>query len=272
MDATSQGTLSSGRPGSEPAPEPRPQAPTAYVRSFNRYEYKYVIDHRQCVDFCRDLEPFTRPDPHCTDELGYGVRSLYWDSPERTFFWEKIEGFKDRRKLRFRRYPASDQVFIEIKQRTDRTIQKRRTRWPLDRTLAVFGPHTSEKSEDSELTDEERNDPVVREALVLCRMHNLQPAAWITYRRRALFAIHESDLRITVDRRLRYETQDLDLERPPEEGKCLLDPNRAVLEIKFNDRVPRWLCRLLEEHGIELSRMSKYCTAIDREFFDGRLT
>ena len=45
-----------------------------------------------------------------------------------------------------------------------------------------------------------------------------------------------------------------------------------MLEIKFDDRVPLWLTRMASRHGLQVVRLSKYCTAVDREFFGNRFT
>jgi len=244
------------------------QLASPYVRTFNRFEYKYLLRHEQVARFVQALTPYTRPDEHDAEARGYPVYSVYWDAEDLTFFWEKVDGIKFRRKLRFRLYPGHDEAFVEIKQRLDRTIQKRRSRWPLERMRAMFDP----EGPGADLSDEERADPVVREALILCAHHRLRPTMAVAYRRRALFGRHEPDLRITVDTRLRYDSNALDLGHPFEVGKEVLDPRLAVLELKFNDRVPLWLVRLVERQGLELMRFSKYCAAVDRKFFDGRHT
>lgn len=248
-----------------------PTLTSSYVRTFNRFEYKYLLGPEQVARFTAALAPFTRADEHDADQRGYPVYSVYWDSDDLTCFWEKVDGIKFRRKLRFRLYPGHDEAFVEIKQRLDRTIQKRRSRFSLERVRAMFDP-ASPESCGSSLTDEERADPVVREALILCAQQRLRPTMAVSYRRRALFGRHEPDLRITVDSRLRYDAQALDLAEPFEVGKQILDPRLSVLELKFNDRVPLWLVRLVEHQGLELMRFSKYCAAVDRHFFDGRHT
>jgi hypothetical protein len=94
----------------------------------------------------------------------------------------------------------------------------------------------------------------------------------ISYRRRAFFAVFESDLRITFDTRVQYHSRDLDIARPFETGKYLIRPELVVVEVKFNERVPRWLCKLIAKYELQFVRLSKYCTAVDLEFFRGDLT
>jgi hypothetical protein len=235
---------------------------SAYVRSFNRFELKYVASVESARELADALRTHARPDPH-SGERGYPVYSLYWDSPELEFFWEKLDGEKYRRKLRFRRYETGDQVYVEIKQRIDRTVQKRRTRIELARALELFGGGGSPDARDAA-------DPVLSEALVLCRRHKLEPKVAVRYRRQAWFATFEPDLRVTFDTLLEHDAHELDLARPIDRGRAVLPPDRCVIEIKFNHRVPLWLIALIQRHGLEVVRFSKYCAAADLAFYEGR--
>jgi len=240
---------------------------TEYVRSFNRYELKYLLPHGRALDFVGDLAGTCRPDPHSDPARGYSVYSLYWDSPDLDFFWEKIDGQKYRRKLRLRRYVDGDFAFVEIKQRIDRTVQKRRVRLPLELAARVF----TERGVDPE-AEYELRDPVGQEALFLCHSFDLRPTMAVLYRRRAWFGEYDAELRITLDSRVQYDPRALDIREPFETGKYALSPDACVLEIKFNDRVPIWLTKLVARHELSLVRYSKYCAAIDRERFGGNYT
>lgn len=241
-----------------------PAQDSAYVRSFNRYELKYVTTVEAARALAEDLALHAAPDPHSGLE-GYPVYSLYWDSPELTFFWEKLDGEKLRRKLRFRRYEGRDDVYVEIKQRTDRTVQKRRTRMAADEAVALFDRGALDPARESAATD-----PVLQEALALTRLHQLAPTMAVRYRRQAWFATFEPDLRVTFDTRLQYDAHELDLARPFTTGTYILDPAWCVLEIKYNHRVPHWMLALVRKHGLDVVRFSKYCAAVDLARFGGR--
>ncbi len=240
---------------------------THVQRSDNRFELKYLISYAQVAAFVRSLDPYVKTDANSEEERGYPIHSVYWDSDEWTLFWEKIEGLKDRRKLRVRRYAGADYAFVEIKHRTDRTLQKRRTKLPLDTVLRTF------RWADDSLDDSETlADPVINEALYLKYTHRLRPRMAISYRRHAYFGRFEPSLRITVDTRVQYHPKETDIAAPFETGSYVLDPRIAILEIKFNDRVPDWLVRTVASHGLEMTRMSKFCTAVDLAYFGNRLT
>ncbi|MBM4356243.1 MAG: VTC domain-containing protein [Deltaproteobacteria bacterium] len=112
------------------------------IRRFNRYELKYLIHASEYRRLVRDLEPFMTPDPHGDVDGFYRVTSLYYDSPDYQCYRAKIDGLLFRRKLRLRIYPGTNilQVkkgFVEIKQRMNRTVQKRRVILPLSQAKAL---------------------------------------------------------------------------------------------------------------------------------------
>lgn len=118
-----------------------PTQPTGYqqtasrLHSFNRYEIKYLLDEFRVPDLRAALAARMGSDPF-SPQGGYPVTSLYYDTEDLRFYWEKIEGLRFRRKLRMRLYgrPAecTDEtpVQVEIKQRVNRVTQKRRIALP----------------------------------------------------------------------------------------------------------------------------------------------
>jgi hypothetical protein len=239
---------------------------TRHVRKANRFEIKYLVPHDAARRMVDAIEPYTVPDRHAVDEWGYPVYSVYWDSPRLALFWEKIEGLKYRRKLRFRRYADQPDVFVEIKQRVDRTLQKRRTRVSEEELRTWFEADAGEAGLSAP------EDPVVSEAIVLRHRYRLDPRMAISYRRLALFGLYDADLRITFDRRVQYRATDFDIAERFDAGNYVVDPRLVIMEIKFSERVPIWLCKLVSREGLQMIRLSKYCTAVDREYYQNTLT
>lgn len=240
--------------------------PIGTHQTMNRYEIKYLVATRRIPELLEDFAPYTRPDPH-SSEWGYPVHSVYWDTKDLLLFWEKIEGVKFRRKLRFRRYGDSSDIFVEIKQREDRTVQKRRLRLPVAEALATFG-----EGGESLNWDLVAGDSVATEVALMIERLRLRPTMAIRYRRRALFGAFDPELRITFDGRIQYHPVDFSLGRPFEEGHTVLDPRASVLEIKFDHRAPLWLTKSVRRHGLKMVRMSKYCSAVDQHLFGGENT
>jgi SPX domain protein involved in polyphosphate accumulation len=233
------------------------------VRRFNRYELKYVIPVRRCAAIMADLEGFVVPDPH-SGENGYRLVSLYYDSPGLDFFWAKVDGLKYRRKLRVRIYAEQDiehtsHAMVEIKQRTNRTVQKRRIELPLATAEALCSGSVGLRDLGS-LDDLDQE--VASEVLYLKSAMHLAPSAITAYRRVAYVGSrYESGLRITFDTDLRGRTHALrvnaDVDNVP-----LLSPEWCVLEVKTDDTVPDWVTSLLARHRCKIQRVSKYCAAV----------
>lgn len=233
----------------------------------NRFELKYLVATKAVPDLIAAMGDYLVPDPHADPDLGYRVTSIYWDTPALGFFWEKIEGVKYRRKLRMRRYDDTPNGFVEIKQREDRTLHKRRLKWPIERIDAVFGDGTR-RADWSALAD----DPVATEVALMIDRLALAPKVGISYRRRAFFGAFDPELRISFDSRLIYRMPPVTLAKPFDEGAYIVDPRVTVLEFKYDHRAPTWLTKLVCRRGLKMVRMSKYCSAIDLVHFGGSNT
>jgi len=103
----------------------------------------------------------------------------------------------------------------------------------------------------------------VREVQAYVDAQRLQPNSITSYFRRALVGtVHDPGLRITFDTDIRYRFTDLDLaSRNP--GRHMIHPERVVLEVKANERIPRWLASLVGEFNAQIIRISKYCQSIE---------
>lgn len=249
---------------SNPTPAPagrRPGATTLQaIRSRERYELKYLLSLQQAASLSTAVATYMDEDGH-GEGRSYAITSLYYDTADLRCYWEKIDGLRFRRKLRIRHYEGPEAltpetpVFVEIKQRTNRTVQKRRARLPYAPALALCA------GEDIE--HDPAQGPFVREVQAFVDTLRLQPTAITSYFRRALVGtVYDPGLRITFDTDIRYRTTDLDLaSRNP--GRHLLHPERVVLEVKANQRIPRWLADLVGEFNAQIIRISKYCQGIE---------
>ncbi len=231
------------------------------VKRFNRYELKYVIHATRQAAVAGDLLNFLSPDENGDRDGCYRVTSLYFDSPDLTFYRSKIEGLRFRRKLRIRIYPGSDPRsvttgFAEIKQRMNRTVQKRRVVLPLDDAMALCRGGTDP------LDLEGRDAETASEILYMVRAMHLRPKCVVSYRRRAFMGgRYEQGMRVTFDTLLQGRTSSL-LVNDTAKNYYFLPPDWFVMEVKVNERIPTWMTSLLAKHECTLQRVSKYCSAI----------
>ncbi len=231
------------------------------IRRFNRYELKYVVDAAVRDRLLPQLSLHMSPDREGSEDGTYRVNSLYHDTFDLRCYRAKLDGLNYRRKLRIRRYGSMEAglepvVMVEIKQRINRTTQKRRIAMPLEDAYALCDGRLDPSFSDP------LDQSVAEEVSYLVGSLQLGPKCVISYRRRALVGSrYEPGLRVTFDEDLQVS----DASRGVEEGAeryRFLPADKTILEVKTNDVVPIWLSRLLAAHACTLSRYSKYCAGI----------
>jgi hypothetical protein len=231
------------------------------IKRFNRFELKYIIRAGTRDALLEDIRAQMVPDPEGGESGVYQVTSLYYDTPDLQFFRSKIDGIRWRRKVRIRLYghPTDDvstRAMVEIKQRINRTTQKRRLAVPLDRAYALCGGEPLEGVKDA------KDAAVAGEIGYLVRALRLSPKVVISYTRQAFMGgRYEPGLRLTFDHGL-WCTEPSALLAPGPHRHAFLPPGWLVMEVKANDAVPLWVARMLARHSCELKRYSKYCAGL----------
>lgn len=233
------------------------------IRRFNRYELKYVLPSWKCDAIIADLAEMTTPDVHDRSR-GYRIVSLYYDSPGLDFFWAKIDGIKFRRKLRLRLYPDENDIertergMVEIKQRINRTVQKRRLELPLAQAEQLCSGSVDTKELD------ELDQEVASEVQYLVHAMHLRPSAITSYLRRAFVGNrYDSGLRITFDSDFVGRTHALRVHQNSANHR-IMPPEWSIMEVKSDDAVPDWVTSLLSRHECQLQRVSKYCATVSK--------
>ena len=186
------------------------QSDLAAIRTFNRYELKYLVDQQVLAQVRPELTARLDHDTH--GELGsYPVWSRYYDTYDLTCYWDKIDGLRFRRKLRIRHYGPPDTlsedspVWVEIKQRLNRVTQKRRARLPYRAAAALCAGGEVDGCDPGD-------EALVEEVERLVGEFDLRPSTVIGYTRDALVGREEdAGLRVTFDTRVRARDRDLDL-------------------------------------------------------------
>ncbi|MEX2603853.1 MAG: VTC domain-containing protein, partial [Gracilimonas sp.] len=110
-----------------------------------RFELKYLINEQQAQNIRHFVQSYLTIDEYgaTQPQLSYPVHSLYLDSPAFKTYFDTINGNRNRFKLRIRYYEKDneDTAFLELKQRYDRIIAKKRAKVPV-KSLdeLIFGP------------------------------------------------------------------------------------------------------------------------------------
>ncbi|MBI5508699.1 MAG: polyphosphate polymerase domain-containing protein [Deltaproteobacteria bacterium] len=233
------------------------------IKRFNRYELKYIIPVATRDAVLEELLLHVDPDREGDKNGVYKVTSLYYDTPDLQFYRSKLDGIKYRRKVRIRQYgefttEPDPRVMIEIKQRINRTTQKRRLALKRSEAYALCAGELARQFED-------RGDAAVAsEVEYLVKTLFLKPSCLVGYVRRAFMGrAYEPGLRVTFDELLWCGTPAMGLtDAVPHHS--IMELSHVVMEVKANDAVPLWLSLLLARKDCALDRFSKYCAGVAR--------
>jgi hypothetical protein len=224
------------------------------VRFADRFELKYVVPRTLWVTLRQALAPYVEPDGFRDDRGGYWVHSVYFDDDALTAYQDKVAGVKQRRKLRLRWYGAGrpQDGWLEIKERIDRAIRKRRVRVPIAAALAALGG------------GEVLAGAVGAEACAMAWRGRLRPRVLVGYRREACQGRFDPRLRITFDCQLHGRESALFDDGARRSDPECLDPRLAVLEVKFDRAMPVWFPGLVRQFDLPLHKFSKYGAVLAR--------
>lgn len=231
------------------------------IEIFSRREQKYLITKQQYEQLVERIMPRMRYDKYGVDGK-YAVTSLYFDNDDLDIYYETKNKVKYRQKLRLRIYDKTDingKAFLEIKQKHNDVVNKRRVVLPLAEAYRFLEKGTQEKLASYQST----NEQVLREIDYYKNFYQLRPEMIVSYNRHAFHGIKDSELRITFDLDLKCRDQDLAVENGPY-GERFIDKDLVVLEVKVNDSVPLWLTRHLQDLDCEQRSASKFCTSTER--------
>jgi hypothetical protein len=245
-------------------PEVRHETVTRPKRPL-RYELKYLVRREQADAVMAELTERMTLDTHGNADGVYPITSLYYDTPGYRAYWAKIDGERNRRKVRVRVYDnqiitPETSAFLEVKQRVDKLMRKRR----------VILPYAAAVDFDAfdALAQANQGDgaALLQEVYYLYRTLQLRPSCIVTYDRKAYEGdAYHPDLRVTVDTNLRGRVHDLSLlSTGIAENRAVLGAEFAVLEVKANSNVPTWIAQVLARHHCSFYRISKYCLVLEK--------
>ncbi len=200
-----------------------------------------------------DKYSYRRPD------RAYTVRSIYLDTAHGTIYSNKLEGNRERIKVRIRGYndvDAESVVGLELKRKRGAGSWKSRALAPLVDVrdwlsemngVLPFAPH---------------DYAAARRFGYFTKRFHLRPTALVTYDREAFVGVHDPTLRVTMDMRLRgrFTDQLMDLGGP---CPVTVYTQSFILEVKFDYHFPSWIKPLLEELGAAKQALSKYVLVVD---------
>jgi len=227
------------------------------IEVFNRYEIKFMMDSDTCQKVQQQLVEYMELDEYCKNNPFYTICNIYYDTDDNHLIRHSLSKPKYKEKLRLRGYGVpklEDKVYLEIKKKVNKLVNKRRTKLVLGEAYGFA--NTGVKPELKNYM----NKQVIKEIDYIIKLYNPKPKLYLAYDRRAYFGINNRDLRVTFDTNIRSRREDLRLEAGDYGEKLLPDDDLWLMEVKAEKTIPIWLARLLSEYKLFKTSFSKYGT------------
>lgn len=217
-----------------------------------REEKKFLISIADFRQTSAKLEKVMMQDSH-NGVHGYLIRSLYFDTPYDTDYFEKQAGIELRRKIRLRCYnPKHNFAMLEMKQKQGARQLKRSLRVSRGDAVKLINGDYSVLLGYSE--------PFAAEVYAFMKTRAYIPRTIVQYNRKAFIA-KENRIRVTFDNRIVSTESCFDLFSEHLNMNPVLDPYNVVLEVKFNGFLLNYIQSLINCIDKSELSVSKYVLA-----------
>ena len=195
-----------------------------------RHEYKYLIS-RQAADLLkRRLPHIMQRDVHAGPTGQYTIRSLYFDDLAFSAFDEKVSGVDNRTKYRIRCYNYGDAVFkLEKKEKKGHLTRK------TAQTVSRADVESMQRDPRARCVDHPQG--LTEELRLHCMGKGARPVVLVDYDRTPFVSVY-GNTRITIDENLRTIPYTGDLFAPANPAIPVMEPDKVILEVKFDDFLP----------------------------------
>lgn len=226
----------------------------------SRREFKFLLPPDQGPAVQAAVSEKLEADRDLVD--GYRVLSEYYDTEERTSYWDKELGLPNRRRIRSRVYEQVDPslppiAFLEVKHKLDGEAVKRRLQAEVHElgSLDVRGLPEGRTPVDERVRTELED---------LLSSPAQKPVMQIRYHRFAYDSGPEGEIRITfdVDPVCRFPEAPLN-EESTDFRLPLIDEGASIMEVQTLDRVPYWFRKLVGQFQLVPCGFSKYAQALE---------
>ncbi len=225
------------------------------IKSFKRYEKKFMLTKEQYDQFIPKILEYMNPDEHCKNGQNYNIYNVYYDTDNDDVIRHSISKPYYKEKLRLRSYkiPTSlnDTVFLELKKKINGIVTKRRVVITLGEAYKFIETRERPKKVDF-VTNQ-----IFNELEYYLNNNKVYPKVYISYSRKAFFAIDNHDFRLTFDNCILTRRNKLSLEAGSF-GSDLLGPSKYLMEVKILGAMPVWFSNILSELSIYNTHFSKY--------------
>lgn len=218
-----------------------------------RSEWKYQSDEVTLSKIRERVAAVLELDEHASSTGKYAIHSLYFDDHTNSCARENVDGEGIRFKYRIRYYgDNSDYIFLEKKEKKNSFCHKRSCRISREEFDMLC---SSQVEELIWIEDDKRR--LLKEFAIDILTKNFEPKVIISYERIA-FVETIANIRVTFDTNI-VASIDFDKFLSGDFTKVpIIKGNQQVLEVKFDDVLPAYVTRVIQNQPINQQSFSKY--------------
>ncbi|MBP3359389.1 MAG: polyphosphate polymerase domain-containing protein [Clostridia bacterium] len=235
------------------------------VRTFKRYEKKYLLSDDILDIFLQEVRTYMNPDAYCVGGEKYTIHNIYFDDDRNSIIRHSLSKPYYKEKLRLRDYAPfknpGNMVYLELKKKIGGIVSKRRSTMTLADAIALT--EKQELHEPLKYLDKQ----VAEEILFFLKQHPVKPKANISYDRQAFFGKEDGGFRLTVDSNIKGRSENLFSDNDTN-NISLLENGLYIMEVKILGSMPLWLARIISELDIKKVSFSKYGTFYKKKLTD----
>lgn len=201
-----------------------------------RHELKFKISNSCAEVLKKELSLILDYDKNAIYDGAYIIKSLYFDDINSNSYYEKMDGVLYRKKYRIRTYNDSDSfIRLEKKMKHNNLTSKEQMLISKDIYSKILNGKVDEIDNPSGLLLEFINE---------VKLKGLIPSIIVEYNRVA-FIYPVSDVRITFDSDIKSGLYNYDLFDNESPTYRVIDGNKQVLEVKYNEVLPYHIAKIL---------------------------
>lgn len=214
-----------------------------------RHEYKYVCNAQQLLMIKNRLLHIMSLDKNVV-EGQYSIRSLYFDSYNNSCYYDNENGTDPREKYRIRIYNANKgRISLECKRKERGKTYKSSTLLSLDQFDIL--------SNNKLITNLNNDDELIIKLYNLMKTRMYSPKVIVEYDR-IPFVYHSGNVRITLDMNIRTSYDVSNFFEKNIVTRPILPLGQHLLEVKFDEFLPRFIKDVLGLDYLQRSTFSKY--------------
>jgi len=215
-----------------------------------RHEYKYMIDARQRAILQVRARAIAQTDPNTGPDGTYIVRSVYFDDMNDRCLLENLNGTDPRSKYRLRYY-NHDIGYIALE-------KKRKYRTGCLKEAALLTEAECRMLLCGGFPDIRPGDPPLKKRLLYeMQCLGLMPRAIVTYVREP-YVFPAGNVRITFDSSITSSNDTTGFLTGCYAQYPVLPEGQSVLEVKWDEIMPRHIKDALHTDGLQWTAFSKY--------------